>query len=659
MLNNILQWRFCLIQLCLLLLLSPAMTAWSMALFGGILAAKCLQLNRASPAWRPAWINLVALTFLALLLLFGRSLGVVNLMFHLLLLAAMLRLLSLPNNNSADWVQLLWVHYFLLACAFILHQEIWLALGILATGALNLSCHHLWFAGSLRPLNWQRLWRLGALTFTVTTLLFLFFPRLPPLWQLPSNNLAKSGLTDEVAPGDIASLMLSDELAFRVAFDGQKPADTDLYFRAKIYDRFDGSRWQVERTQGYNTTVNQSQVSASLASRSWRYTVVMEPHQQRHLVALGVPQQFSDKAELTRNWLLQSPQLVSQRLSYQVSALNSPVPMTAADDLRAGRNLQQRYLQLPAGNPQSRALAQTLRAAAEQGASQPNATALVAQISQFLQQGEFRYSLEPGRIDGAQIDTFLFSRKIGFCAHYAQAAVFLLRAAEVPARMVGGYLGGSWQDDGAYLQVRQADAHAWVEYNDGEKWQRFDPTALIEPAVFARNMAATSSSVAGNNVFWQQLQVMILLPLQHLDYYWSAWVLSFDQSRQRDVWRWLKNWPQLAAQWWQQAGLAASMVLIGLLLVALFALFVWHHTKRRRVLAVHPLLPLYHYYPKPQQQTVNQYLQQLQHRYPAQQSGIAELLALYQRWQFNDEKQLTASLARSVKQLSRKLKQGS
>ena len=82
----------------------------------------------------------------------------------------------------------------------------------------------------------------------------------------------------------------------------------------------------------------------------------------------------------------------------------------------------------------------------------------------------------------AQIDQFLFEHRIGFCGHYASAAAYLFRAAGIPARVLGGYQGGSWQSSGDYLQVLQKDAHAWVEYlDDSGNWQRLDPTAAVAP----------------------------------------------------------------------------------------------------------------------------------------------------------------------------------
>ena len=55
--------------------------------------------------------------------------------------------------------------------------------------------------------------------------LFILFPRLPgPLWALPgSTSSGATGLNDTMSPGDITNLALSDEVAFRVEFEGRPP----------------------------------------------------------------------------------------------------------------------------------------------------------------------------------------------------------------------------------------------------------------------------------------------------------------------------------------------------------------------------------------------------------------------------------------------------
>jgi len=94
----------------------------------------------------------------------------------------------------------------------------------------------------------------------------------------------------------------------------------------------------------------------------------------------------------------------------------------------------------------------------------------------------FVYTLAPPPLDRDPVDTFLFETRRGFCEHYASAFVVLLRAADIPARVVTGYQGGEMNPRGDYMIVRQSDAHAWAEALIAGEWRRFDPTGAVAPS---------------------------------------------------------------------------------------------------------------------------------------------------------------------------------
>jgi transglutaminase-like putative cysteine protease len=623
------QWRLWLFQLLLWALLLPAYTSWSLALFALLLIAKLWQLYRRSEPWSLGYSNLLAGGMLVALLLNARELGVMHLMFHFLLLAAILRLLGLAQSRRRDIVQLLWVHYFLLACAFILHQNLWLAATVFIAFGLNLHAHYLCFCTQKPVVRWRRVGQTSIILLLLTVAMFVLFPRLPPLWQLPGAQLTQTGLADELAPGSVSELLQSDDLAFRVRFDNDAPPASQRYFRAKIYDVFDGTTWRAQRAQP-------SGQFASSEPAPYRYTIVAEPHRQFSLFTLGVPQEHSKNTVLNNQALLITEQPLSQRISYQVGSNLGAIP---------ARGNINRYLQLPAGNPRSRVLALQL----QQNAG--NAAALVQQIGAYFRQQAFEYTLSPGEITNPQIDNFLFERKRGFCSHYAGSTVFLLRAAGIPARLVGGYLGGDWQDDGAYLQVLQKNAHAWVEYYQEGEWHRFDPTALIQPSLLLELPTDTAfTDFADSRQDWmrQRLEAWLMQPLRNMDYYWSMWVLSFDNEQQQGLFDYLKSWHKN----WR---FDVSMLLWLLLPALLFAGFWWYRRppvdKTRQLFQ--PLLAIK---AKSSAQTYQQYLQQWLVDHPHLATDIDLLTAEYLRWQFGNEPQGYIEARRALRQLVTKIK---
>jgi len=99
---------------------------------------------------------------------------------------------------------------------------------------------------------------------------------------------------------------------------------------------------------------------------------------------------------------------------------------------------------------------------------------IVKKLVNFLQKPPFKSQFQIPKIEGKPVLTFLFKTHKGWCEHFASALTLLLRSAGIPARFVGGYYGGTWNNTGNYYLVRQKDAHAWVEYWNGKNWQTID-----------------------------------------------------------------------------------------------------------------------------------------------------------------------------------------
>jgi hypothetical protein len=81
------------------------------------------------------------------------------------------------------------------------------------------------------------------------------------------------------------------------------------------------------------------------------------------------------------------------------------------------------------------------------------------------------------------VDEFLFERRRGFCEHIASAMAVLLRSVGIPTRFVTGFGPGQRNAFTGYFQVRESDAHAWVEVlYPGIGWVPYDPTFGVPAA---------------------------------------------------------------------------------------------------------------------------------------------------------------------------------
>jgi hypothetical protein len=81
------------------------------------------------------------------------------------------------------------------------------------------------------------------------------------------------------------------------------------------------------------------------------------------------------------------------------------------------------------------------------------------------------------------VDHFLFETDVGFCEQFASATAVMLRTLGIPARVVAGYTPGRRNPFTGYYEVRNSDAHAWVEvWFPNLGWYEFDPTFGVPTA---------------------------------------------------------------------------------------------------------------------------------------------------------------------------------
>jgi hypothetical protein len=170
----------------------------------------------------------------------------------------------------------------------------------------------------------------------------------------------------------------------------------------------------------------------------------------------------------------------SSRIRYSVT---SQVPRLVPDEQTASiltypDSIRSHYLQVPVGLQRVADLAHRV---SQQGTT-PFGQTLA--IQQYLLEN-YRYSLEADTATLSHpLEEFLFTRKTGYCEHYATAMVVMLRTIGIPARLVTGFLATEWNEYGGYFTVRQRDAHAWVEvYFPHSGWITMDPTPSVNATI--------------------------------------------------------------------------------------------------------------------------------------------------------------------------------
>jgi transglutaminase-like putative cysteine protease len=131
-------------------------------------------------------------------------------------------------------------------------------------------------------------------------------------------------------------------------------------------------------------------------------------------------------------------------------------------------------LKLPASYSQDAALRQI---AEQETKGETTEYAKVEALVGYLLSKPFTYNAAASGFDTpAGLLTFLTRTHAGVCVQYAYALTVLARLAGVPARLVGGFTGGTRTSPGHYV-VKTDDEHAWTEvYFSGFGWLQFDAT---------------------------------------------------------------------------------------------------------------------------------------------------------------------------------------
>jgi len=488
---------------CTALLAWRAYLTWS----GNTLPARWLLLTITV-----ACVLAIGLSFRTL---FGREVGVT-----LLILLATLKLLEL--RAARDATVLIYLSCFIIITNFFYSQSIPTALNMMLTLLVIMAT---WVSMQTGTLTLKPRLRIAMVlllqAIPLSLIIFVLFPRVQgPLWGMPQDAYATSGLSDTMSPGSMSKLSLSDAVAFRVSFNDKVPAREQLYWRGPVLWDFDGTTW----TRGHNATLQRPTLAE--AGMPVSYTVTLEPHNKLWLFALDMPTRLSIPADFAPDFQLLSKAPVNARTRY-----NAVSQLAYRANLNESPQQIVRALTLPQGfNPRVKKLA------AEWVARGDSDEGIVRTALLYFNQNGFEYTLEPPLLGSNSVDDFLFTTKKGFCEHYAGSFVVLMRAAGIPARVVTGYQGGEYNELGDYYILRQSDAHAWAEvWLRDRGWVRIDPTAAIAPG---RIQGGLNAALPDNTAlpFFVRTQSPFLHKLRFnldaLTNQWNQWVLGYNTERQ-------------------------------------------------------------------------------------------------------------------------------
>jgi len=537
---------------------------WATAITGLVLGWRALLAWRQQPL--PGRVMLVtvllvsgALTWLSYRTLLGREAGIT-------MLVMLMALKTLELRARRDAFVVFFLGFFLVLTHFLYSQSLLTAVWMLISVWALLSAVVLAQMPVGQPslkLAARHAARTTLLGLPVMVLLFVLFPRIAPLWGIPSDSVGRTGLSNQLDFGAMSEIANDNSIALRLRFEGPPPPAQARYFRGPVLAQFDGRSWRPAdspwRLYGDSLTVS---------GPALRYEMTLEPLRISVLPLLEMsPGRVGDVMPLDALSLRRGPELqwiaprpITERL--RVDALSYSGYQAGLS--RSALSLQP-YLELPRGyNPRTLAWAADLRRsprfATLDDSQLPQALAIA--VLQHIATADFTYTLAPGRYGEESphlIDEFWLDRRLGFCEHFSAAFVVVMRAMGIPARIVTGFQGMDAEPQDGYWVVRNSNAHAWAEYwVAGRGWLRADPTAAIAPERVNLGLALRPEPSA-----LERLSPAFLANLRQgwetLNNRWQQLVLNYSRQNQFDL---LKRLGFESPDWLALGQLSASLIVL-------------------------------------------------------------------------------------------------
>jgi len=474
---------------------------------------------------------------------------------HLMLFAALVRLYSARTNRDFAFLAVLAFTCMLssailtVGTSFLAMLAIFLALAVStfvaleirrsATGAVSPSFE----PGSPMARQLNRALGLTSVLVAVSALLvggvfFFLIPRFTAGY-LSALNLQPNlmtGFGEDITIGEIGKIQQSSAVVMRIHVEGDPGRAEDVHWRGIVLTNFDGKRWFTPRHGEIVISPDSGGEyrfsPAGLPSGDFfplRYTVMMEPVATDAVFVAPRPEmlrgRFANESErmgvprsrtyllLDKTGSLSNPFHNDIKVRYEGVSL---LPIIPPAQLRKSSavypdDIRDLYLQVPQLDPRIKKLAEKIVEKSH------NEYDRAANIELYLK-SHYGYTLDlTGRQTDDPLAYFLFERREGHCEYFAAAMTVMLRDLGIPARYVGGFLPGEYNDLGGDYIIRASDAHAWVEaYFPGYGWITFDPT----PAGNGKRKGL----LARMGLYWDWFQ-----------FAWDEWVINYDFGHQMNL----------------------------------------------------------------------------------------------------------------------------
>jgi len=363
----------------------------------------------------------------------------------------------------------------------------------------------------------------GLSIFPIIIIFYLLFPRAEVNFRLFDPSASSLGIPDNINLGSFREFSNSEEPVFTLINKDYKK--DELYFRVKIFDYMNKNKsWRAtSNIYMYNTFKNHIRINKG-QSTGETYELILEPHKGRWIPSLS-----NSKLITNDNTILENP--FNQNFSSR-----NPIDRKKKLEFykfRPNQELFNRLLDYYTLVPDS--ISKDLKKWAVENKQNKTDKEYLNTILKTFADGSYYYNLSPENLSKNSYADFFLKNKEGYCEYFAGTFVLLARLANIPSRIVSGYLGGDLNDIGDFYVFRQKDAHAWAEiWFENEGWIRVDPTKFV-PDENVRNTLNDlfSNKKTSETLFSLKMFKYVSYYINYADFVWTQHLLSYDNTKRK------------------------------------------------------------------------------------------------------------------------------
>jgi Ca2+/Na+ antiporter len=384
-----------------------------------------------------------------------------------------------------------------------------------------------------------------GLIFVFGTVLFFVLPRpQQPIFTVVHKKTVTVGFNPKgkVKLGEISDIQQVSQVIFRAKFKNFKPSPERLYWRGQTLEKLKNNIWLPE-TKHYAET-------EGFTGKPIEEELLLTAYGGKFIFTYGFPAKVMNNGNLKVD--------PSKNILLSEKSIDKPIRVKVLSYPKVVAKLKNRKPLLEIPKSELKWLESFAKKVGLKKGEKPKK--VLQRLAELF--SGFKYSLENPAKD---LQEFALIYKRGNCEYFASLSVLLFRYVGIPARLVIGFYGGSYNPLTGYWVVSQSNAHAWVEYFYKGTWHVFDATAYANRGKDIENLQKRLNLERNKlAILWDTLNTL-----------WLEYVVDLNLHKQVEIFKKTQSVLNKGLKTFEVKGLFYALTLFALIVFLLLIRKFW------------------------------------------------------------------------------------